>query len=96
MVDTADQLLHRLVLEALPLGITLWNREGKILVDLVKLPNSGHTDSKPYPSGATYTNWELSVDRANTARRLMQANDIREDQVSQNGRAAASFQPQHR
>jgi chemotaxis protein MotB len=36
-----------------------------------------------YPSGATYTNWEFSVDRANTARRLMQANGIREDQVSQ-------------
>jgi two-component system, cell cycle response regulator len=32
MVDTADQLLHRLVLEALPLGIYVVNREGKILV----------------------------------------------------------------
>jgi two-component system, cell cycle response regulator len=32
MVDATDQLLHRLVLEALPLGIYVVNREGKILV----------------------------------------------------------------
>ncbi len=52
-----------------------------------KLPNhiamEGHTDSKPYPVGASYGNWELSSDRANAARRLMQANGIREDQVTQ-------------
>ncbi len=50
------------------------------------MPNSilieGHTDSKPYPS-ADYTNWELSSDRANAARRLMQDNGLRPDQVSQ-------------
>ena len=52
-----------------------------------KLPNhiamEGHTDSKPYPVGASYGNWELSSDRANAARRLMQVNGIREDQVTQ-------------
>lgn len=31
----------------------------------------GHTDSIPYGSGASYTNWELSSDRANAARRVM-------------------------
>ena len=55
--------------------------------ELGKLPNKvaleGHTDSKQYPAGALYTNWELSADRANAARRLMQANGIREDQVTQ-------------
>ena len=40
------------------------------------LPNtisiSGHTDSMPYAnSGGTYTNWELSADRANSARRVL-------------------------
>jgi chemotaxis protein MotB len=54
--------------------------------ELGKLPNKiyieGHTDSKPFP-GAVYTNWELSTDRANSARRLMQLNGIREDQVTQ-------------
>jgi chemotaxis protein MotB len=52
-----------------------------------KLPNhiamEGHTDSKPYPAGASYGNWELSTDRANAARRLMKVNGIREDQVTQ-------------
>jgi len=52
-----------------------------------KLPNrlaiEGHTDSTPYGLGATYTNWELSSDRANAARRLMQAHDVRSDQVTQ-------------
>lgn len=55
--------------------------------ELGKLPNhiamEGHTDSKQYPAGATYGNWELSADRANAARRLMQINGIREDQVTQ-------------
>jgi hypothetical protein len=43
----------------------------------------GHTDSKQYPAGAPYGNWELSADRANAARRMMQGNGIRDDQVTQ-------------
>ena len=31
----------------------------------------GHTDSTPYPAGNNYSNWELSTDRANSARRLL-------------------------
>jgi len=34
---------------------------------------AGHTDSRPFISGGrTYTNWELSADRANNARRIME------------------------
>lgn len=56
--------------------------------ELGSLPNKisieGHTDSKPYGNvTGTYTNWELSADRANAARRIMQENGIRADQVSQ-------------
>ncbi len=55
--------------------------------ELGKLPNKlsieGHTDSKPYTGSGTYSNWELSSDRANAARRLVQANGIRTDQVTQ-------------
>lgn len=55
--------------------------------ELGRLPNKlsieGHTDSKPYAPSASYGNWELSVDRANAARRVMQANGIRADQVTQ-------------
>ena len=55
--------------------------------ELGKLPNKlsieGHTDSQPYAVSATYSNWELSSDRANAARRVMQANGIGADQVTQ-------------
>jgi chemotaxis protein MotB len=52
-----------------------------------KLPNpvsiEGHTDSKPFSDSQTYGNWELSTDRANAARRLMQNSGLRPDQVVQ-------------
>lgn len=55
--------------------------------ELGSLPNKlsieGHTDSQPYAPSATYGNWELSADRANAARRVMQANGIRADQIIQ-------------
>jgi chemotaxis protein MotB len=54
---------------------------------LGKLPNrisiEGHTDAKPYASKRDYGNWELSADRANSARRLMQTAGLRSDQISQ-------------
>jgi chemotaxis protein MotB len=42
----------------------------------------GHTDASPY-EGAHYSNWELSADRANAARKIMQENGLRPDQVTQ-------------
>jgi chemotaxis protein MotB len=48
-----------------------------------KLSIEGHTDSQPYAPSATYCNWELSADRANAARRIMQSNGIRSDQITQ-------------
>ena len=55
--------------------------------ELKTLPNplliEGHTDATPYSSDAAYTNWELSADRANSARRLMQQDGVRPDQVTQ-------------
>jgi chemotaxis protein MotB len=55
--------------------------------ELAKIPNSilieGHTDSKPLASKDGYSNWELSVDRANEARRIMEANGLRPGQVVQ-------------
>jgi chemotaxis protein MotB len=60
----------------------------KILsVQLGKLPNplsiEGHTDSKPFSDSQAYGNWELSTDRANAARRLMQGSGLRPGQVVQ-------------
>lgn len=55
--------------------------------ELKTLPNDllieGHTDAAPYTRDASYSNWELSADRANAARRLMQADGVRPDQVTQ-------------
>ncbi len=55
--------------------------------ELGKLPNNlsieGHTDSKPYSASRTYDNWDLSSDRANEARRMMQNEGLRAGQVSQ-------------
>lgn len=31
----------------------------------------GHTDARPFPGGAGYTNWNLSADRANVSRALL-------------------------
>jgi chemotaxis protein MotB len=48
-----------------------------IAAEISKLNNEvvieGHTDSLPYSPKATYGNWELSTDRANAARRSMEA-----------------------
>jgi chemotaxis protein MotB len=55
--------------------------------ELGRLPNKvtleGHTDAKPYSGTGSYSNWELSSDRANATRRLMQQHGLRADQVSQ-------------
>jgi chemotaxis protein MotB len=59
----------------------------KLAQELGKLANKvsieGHTDSRPYAGNGDYTNWELSTDRANAARRLMQQNGLHPDQVLQ-------------
>jgi len=41
----------------------------------------GHTDSRPYSGQELYGNWELSVDRANAARRVMAGEGIRRLQL---------------
>jgi len=74
------------------LGSPVPNENGKELLSLLahelgEVPNKmaieGHTDSKPYSGHSDYGNWELSADRANAARRLMQQSGLRSDQVSQ-------------
>jgi len=56
-------------------------------VELAKLPNKisieGHTDSIAYSELRKYDNWDLSSDRANEARRLMQAQGMRSEQLAQ-------------
>jgi chemotaxis protein MotB len=58
-----------------------------LAAELKTLPNNllieGHTDATQYSTNANYSNWELSADRANSARRLMQQDGVRQDQVEQ-------------
>jgi chemotaxis protein MotB len=55
-----------------------------IAEELGHLPNhiviEGHTDARPM-SSVTYSNWELSADRANSARRLMEESGLKDRQV---------------
>lgn len=73
-------------------GSPVPSRNGRELLialasELGKLPNKisieGHTDARPYAGDGNYSNWELSVDRANAARRLMQENGVTKNQVVQ-------------
>jgi chemotaxis protein MotB len=66
---------------------------GKNMLDLLaaelgKMQNrlliEGHTDSQPFAVSARgYSNWELSADRANSARKLMQEGGLSKDQVAE-------------
>jgi chemotaxis protein MotB len=73
-------------------GSTNLNESGRELLALLaaqlgQVPNhlsiEGHTDAKPYAGQSNYTNWELSSDRANAARRLMQQSGLHANQVAQ-------------
>jgi chemotaxis protein MotB len=58
---------------------------GTIATELGKLENTvvieGHTDSTPYTKTQGYTNWELSADRANAARRVMERLGLHQGQI---------------
>lgn len=58
-----------------------------LAAELKTLPNAllieGHTDATQYSTDANYGNWELSADRANSARRLLQQDGVRANQVTQ-------------
>jgi chemotaxis protein MotB len=43
---------------------------------------SGHTDHKPYSGARGYTNWELSADRANAARRSLIEGGLEEQKIA--------------
>jgi chemotaxis protein MotB len=58
----------------------------KIGDQLAKLPNKitieGHTDARPYSNdGKGYTNFELSADRANAARRALIESSLKDSQI---------------
>lgn len=60
---------------------------GVLAQQLGKVPNpvaiEGHTDAVPYAGAGNYSNWELSADRANSARRMMATSGLWDGQVTQ-------------
>jgi chemotaxis protein MotB len=58
------------------LGKTLGGQPNAVIVE-------GFTDARPYHRADGYSNWELSVDRANAARRLMQGGGLNPAQIQQ-------------
>lgn len=63
-------------------AVDLFSKIGR---ELEKLPNGvlveGHTDSRQYANREGYTNWELSADRANAVRRVMERAGLRSQQL---------------
>ncbi|MCS7000100.1 MAG: flagellar motor protein MotB [Bacteroidota bacterium] len=53
---------------------------------LRQLPNpvivEGHTDSRPYANSHHYSNWELSAERANSARKVLEASGLQPGRIS--------------
>lgn len=84
IIDKADKV-------SFPSGSAELTAEAKdILTEiangLCELPNKinigGHTDSHVFPSEKGYTNWELSADRANAARRVLESVCIKPSQIN--------------
>ena len=44
-----------------------------------KISISGHTDASPYSNDRTFSNWELSTERANASRRVLKENGVSDD-----------------
>jgi chemotaxis protein MotB len=55
-----------------------------------KISLSGHTDDAPYSSNHDYSNWELSADRANAARRALLDGGLPEEKIARVVGLAAS------
>ena len=85
------QLLDKEGLPMFPSGAAeMFDRTKRLLAlvskVIVKMPQqisiSGHTDSVPYVSKTGYSNWELSADRANAARRELVHAEVPFERVS--------------
>lgn len=74
-----------------PLGsAAMYDHTRRLLAEvakiIAKLPNhiavSGHTDSTPYSRSSSYSNWELSTDRALASRRALLDAGLTDDRIT--------------
>ncbi len=85
------QIIDKAERVSFPSGSASLTPEAKAILDeisaaICELPNKinigGHTDSHVFPSANNnYTNWELSADRANAARRVLEAGCVTPGQI---------------
>ena len=47
-----------------------------------QIQGHGHTDARPFPAGSGRSNWQLSFERADRARAILEKNGLRSGQVS--------------
>ncbi len=86
MMDSGDDVFFEIGTSKLkPQAIKLLNTIGN---ELSKLPNKivieGHTDARPYNgSNKSYSNFELSCDRANAARRALIESSLQLSQIDE-------------
>lgn len=67
-----------------PTGISVLSLIGEELARLeTPMILEGHTDSYSFNPDATYTNWELSSDRANAARRILEQIGVASQRVTE-------------
>lgn len=86
MIDSSSDVFFRL-------GSAKLRNEATVILEKIgseinKLPNmvavEGHTDIRPYNHGSLdYTNYELSTDRANSARRALISGGLDESQIDE-------------
>jgi chemotaxis protein MotB len=95
------ELLDKEKVSMFPSGSASMNERSRQLLELVAkvispLPNklsiSGHTDATPYQGKADYSNWELSTDRANAARRALETFGV-DDKRMENISGKADTEP---
>lgn len=85
LVDKDNRAMFR------PGSSTLYKYAEKMLTKIasivVKMPNrlsiSGHTDATPFSSRPNYSNWELSADRANASRRVLNNSGVSSNRVAE-------------
>jgi len=84
------QIVDQDKLSMFPLGsAVMYDYTRHLLLEVAKIigkmPNriavTGHTDSTPYSRSSTYTNWELSTDRALASRRALLESGLMGDRI---------------
>ncbi|HYM36159.1 MAG TPA: flagellar motor protein MotB [Steroidobacteraceae bacterium] len=82
MIDSENRSMFPLGSSELePFGAEILRELASLIATVPnRISISGHTDNRPYQR-VNYSNWELSIDRANAARRSLLAGGLPEDKI---------------